>query len=59
VTLWVAEGAKSAADIGGFALALRLGKSEVAVIPIAGDRPVPGRIKLAPGYRLTPIAPAP
>jgi len=54
-SMWIAEGAKSAQQIGGFTLVLRLGHANVATIPIAADHPVLAEGKLAPGYSLVPL----
>jgi hypothetical protein len=53
-SMWIAEAAKSAQQVGGFTLVLRLGRTSIATIPIAADRPVLAAAKLAPGYSLAP-----
>lgn len=54
-TMWIAEGAKSAEQVGGFSLALRLGKASLAVIPILADHLVVREARLSPGISLTEI----
>jgi len=57
IELWIDEGAKSPADIGGFVLALRLGGHSLAVIPVTGDRLILGQARLAPGFSFVAVAP--
>jgi len=54
--MWVAEGANAAA-VGGFALVLRLGKRDIAVIPVVADRLVAAKARLAKGYALLDVVP--
>lgn len=56
-TMWVAEGATSAAQVGGFSLALRLGPTPLATIPILADHLVVRDAKLALGVALIEAAP--
>ena len=57
-TMWSAEGAKSAEQVSGFSLALQLGKTNLAIIPIVADHLAVGKARLSPGISLIEITPA-
>ena len=56
-TMWVAEGAKSAEQVGGFSLAFRLGKTSLAIIPVVADHFSVREARLSPGISLIEITP--
>lgn len=55
--MWIADGAKSAEQIGGFSLVLRLGQTNLAVIPVVADHLVVRQARLSPGISLSEVNP--
>lgn len=53
--VWAVEGKSDPAQLGGFGLALMLGKKAIVTIPVEHDRLVPGKAKFAAGIALAAV----